>query len=354
MVKTLKVKKAQGQQAINWLRKKGWLNTECRLGKTKLYLVLPLNKSAHVDAVLKALGGKIEEKNMRKIEKNAGGLKDKLEKVIPKKYLAKVNRSFDAVGTIAILDVPKGLEKLEKSIAWTLLRSTPGIKTVAKRASTTSGEYRIRKIKVLVGDKTTETVHVENGVQLKLDLNKVYFSPRWVTERRRIANLVKPREKVLVMFAGVGPFSLVINKVQPKVSKIVSVEINKDACKYLNENIRLNCGIYSGRKKPAMALMQEKHESVCADVTKVLPNLREKFDRIVMPLPQTAIKFLKLALSKAKKGAIVHLYTFAGEKELAKLKRELPKKYKIKILKVVTCGAYAPGVNRYCFDLRTL
>jgi len=354
MVKALKVKKENGQQAINWLRNKGWASTEHRLGKTQMYLIIPLNDSACADAVLKALGGRIETKNLPKIKKPSGDLKDKLATVVPKKYLSKINRSFDMVGTIAILDVPKGLESIENSIAWTLLRSTPNVKTVAKRASITSGKYRIRKIKVLVGDKTTETIHVENGVRLKLDLNEAYFTPRWVTERRRIANLVKPRENVLVMFAGVGPFSLAITKLQPRVGKVTSVEINPTACKYLEENIRLNCGIYKGQKKPAIALMQEKHDVFCGDVTQILPELKGKFDRVLMPLPKTAIEFLELAIQKTKKGGTVHFYTFAGEKELASMKRKLVKDHKVRLMKTTICGAYAPGVDRYCFDLRVL
>ena len=379
MVRALKVRKEKGQQAIEWLRNKGWLNTEHRLGKTQQYLIIPLNDSARADAiaepsakdakefasVLKKFSGKIETKNLQKIKKSSGDLKDKLAKVVPKKYLSKVNRSFDMVGTIAILDVPKGLEKIEKSIAWTLLRSTPNVKTVAKRASITSGKYRIRKIKVLVGDKTTETIHIENGIRLKLDINEAYFTPRWVTERRRIANLVKPRENVLVMFAGVGPFSLAITKLQPKVGKVTSVEINPAACKYLEENIRLNCNIYAAgkasgsskraaRAKPAIALMQEKHDVFCGDVAKIVPTLRGKFDRVLMPLPKTAIEFLELAIKKTKKGGTVHFYTFAGEKELASLKRKLVKQYKVRLLRTVICGAYAPGVDRYCFDLKVL
>lgn len=346
MVRALKVKKADGQKVIGFLRKKGWLNTKYRLGKTKLYLIIPLSKSAGAAAIKL---GKLEEKNLE-THKPVGGLKEKLASVIPKRYIDKVNTSFDTVGTIAVLDIPKALEKMEKSIAWTLLRTTPYIKTVAKRASITKGTFRVRKVKVLVGERTTETTHLESGVRLKLDLNKVYFSPRWVTERRRIANLVAPKEKVLVMFAGVGPFGLVINKIQPQVGKIISVEINSSACKYLDENIRMNCGIYSGGSKPAIATMLAKHKSICGDVTEVVPSLG-KFDRVIMPLPQTALKFLELAIKAAKKGGMIHLYAFAHDNDLSTLKRKI-NKYSVKLVRTVVCGAYAPGVDRYCFDLK--
>jgi hypothetical protein len=41
------------------------------------------------------------------------------------------------------------------------------------------------------GEKRTETTHKENGVNIKLDVEKCYFSPRLSQERLRIAKLVK-------------------------------------------------------------------------------------------------------------------------------------------------------------------
>lgn len=350
MILTLKVRKQLGQQAIEFVKKNSWFNTEYSLGKTAQFIIIPLNESVNKAALSKKFKCAFENKTMPHLKKSGNTLKEKLEKIVPKDQQENLFRSFEVVGDIAILDIPKPLEKLEKSIAWTLLRTNKAIKTVSKRATTTEGDYRIRKIKTLVGKDTSETIHTESGVRLKLDINKVYFSPRWATERLRIAKQVKPGENILVMFAGVGPFSLVINKYQPKIKHITSIELNPDACKYLNENIRLNCNIYSGKKDPAIATMLEKHTLICGDVKKV--KLNEKFDRIVMPLPHLAKDFLPEALKVAKKGAIIHLYTFAGEKDLNQEKDTVIKKYPLKLLKTITCGAYAPGVDRYCLDLK--
>lgn len=349
MVLTLKVKKADAQNAISFLRKNKYFNSDYKIGKTQQFLIIPLTESASKAAISKKFKCYFEEKNMSKF-KSKENLKTKLEKVVPKNLQEYLPKSFDVVGDIAILDIPKQLLPLEKSIAWTLLRTNPSLKTVSKRATTTEGDYRIRKIKVLVGKETSETLHTENGVKLKLDINKVYFSPRWSTERLRIASLVKPNENILVMFAGVGPFPLVINKFQPKVKHIISIELNPDACKYFRENIRLNCNIYANKKVPAIALMEEKQTLICGDVKKV--KLKEKFDRIVMPLPHLAKDFLPEALKVSKKGTIIHLYLFAGEKDLNQEKDTVTKRYPVKLLKTVTCGTYAPGIDRYCLDLQ--
>ena len=97
--------------------------------------------------------------------------------------------------------------------------------------------------------------------------------------------------------------------------------------------------------------MSTRHRVIKGDVKKELPKLKTKFDRVVMPLPKLAKEFLKLAISKTKKGGIIHFYTFASKKELAKLRQELSTQ-QLTILRVVRCGAYSPGVDRYCFDLK--
>ena len=91
----------------------------------------------------------------------------------------------------------------------------------------------------------------------------------------------------------------------------------------------------------------------------LLPQLRKKFDRIVMPLPKTGEDFLHLALQKAKKGAIVHLYAFLHENEVQPHKKKIKKistlsKHPVQILRTVPCGQFSPGVHRYCFDLKVM
>ncbi|MQK95284.1 methyltransferase, partial [Escherichia coli] len=73
----------------------------------------------------------------------------------------------------------------------------------------------------------------------KLDISKVFFTPRLSAERIRIASMVKPGETICDLFAGVGPFSIIIAKKNPNV-KVHACDINPDAYKYLVENIRLN------------------------------------------------------------------------------------------------------------------
>jgi tRNA G37 N-methylase Trm5 len=147
--------------------------------------------------------------------------------------------SFDVVGDIAILEIDKELRRKQKLLADTLLSTQKHIKTVLRKDGAHEGEFRTQKLHYLSGERRTETLYRESGAQLKLDVGQVYFSARLGHERLRVAQSVKPGERVLVMFSGCAPYPVVIAKnAQPK--QIVGVEINPVGHRYGLENLRLN------------------------------------------------------------------------------------------------------------------
>ena len=206
------------------------------------------------------------------------------------------------------------------------------------------GTYRLRKVKVLAGINTKETIHLESGVKIKLDLEKTYFSARLAHERLRLAQQVKPKEEILVMFSGAGPYVLVLSK-HTDAKKIVGIEINPLAHLYAVDNVVLN-----NCKNSTVHL---------GDVYKVIPTLSGKFDRIVMPLPKTGEEYLPLALTKARAGSIIHLYGFLQTTEVQQHRQKikalaLKAKHPVRILRTVECGSFSPGTSRFCFDLKVL
>ena len=258
-------------------------------------------------------------------------LKRLLKSVLNEEELKIAPSSFDVVGDIAVIEIPKELERKEKKIAEKLLEFKQ-INTVLKKEGKVKNEYRVRKLKYMGGEKKKETVHTEYGCRFKLNLEKVYFSPRLSNERNRIVNQVKKDEKVLVMFAGIGPYAIQIAK-RSRAGIVYAVELNPEAVKYMKENLKLN-------------KVQEKVKVFDGDVRKIVPGLNEKFDRIIMPLPKGAKNFLDIVKSVAKKNSIIHFYTFAkSEKEAVKNIDE-----NINVLKVVECGSYAKDLSRYCVD----
>ena len=255
------------------------------------------------------------------------------KKELTKDEIKKIPKSFDIVGDILIFtDFPKSLKKKEKLVGEHMLNKNKNVKTVTKKSKHYSGRYRTPKLKILAGDKNKETIHKENGVKLKVNPEKAYFSPRTGSERLRLANLVKKGEEVLVMFSGVAPFPLSIAK-HSKAKTIHAIEINPKAHEYAKENIKLN-------KKNNLILIK-------GDVTKVIPN--KKFDRIIMPLPKTSEKHLPLAFQHLKPKGIVNIYIFEKEENFKKLKEKY-KKYKPKLVKA---GTPAPGKYRVRLDLKS-
>lgn len=270
---------------------------------------------------------------------------DLLRGKLTKMELELIPRSLEVIGEIMILEIPKPLEKKEKFIAEAYLKLNKHVKTVVKKDKIHSGEFRLRKVKILAGKKTKETVHYENGVRIKLHLEKTYFSARSGNERLRIARLVKPGEEVLVMFSGAAPYPLVIARNSlPKI--VYGIEINPLAHQYALESVKLN-------KLEGKIVIFE------GDVRWVLPKIKKKFNRICMPLPKTGELFLDAALKKAKIGTVIHLYDFLREEEIspqAKKVGEICKRNKmpVRVLRKVKCGQFSPGVFRVCFDLRVL
>jgi len=272
-------------------------------------------------------------------------LKGLLKKKLTKKQLELIPSSYDVVGSILIFsDFPSELVKKEKIIGEALLELHKNIKTVCMKIKKYSGRYRLLKLKIIAGRKTKETLYKENNISLRLDVEKVYFSSRLSTERKRIFSSVKKNESVLVMFSGSGIYPITISK-NSKPKEVYSIEINPVAVKYQKENILLN-------KINNIKLFR-------GDVRKILPKINKKFDRILMPLPKGAEDFLELALSKIKSKGIIHFYDFLNEDEFEKAKekidkacRKLRKKYKI--LRIVKCGQFSPKVFRVCVDFRVL
>jgi tRNA (guanine37-N1)-methyltransferase len=256
--------------------------------------------------------------------------------IINKKEWSFVPSSFDIVGDIAIFnDFPKELKKKEKKIAQKLIESNKNINVVVKKSKKYSGRLRTPKLTLLAGEKRKTTTHTESGCRLSLNVEKCYFSIRSNRERLRIAKKVKKNEMVLVMFSGITPFPCIISK-HSKAKEIHAVELNRTANKFAKENIQKN-------KLTNVLLYQ-------GDVKRVVPTIKKKFDRIILPLPKSAENYLGLALKKLKPNGTIHLYLFSNEKEFTNIKKEYKKKFKS--VKLTKAGHFGPGKYRICLDLK--
>ncbi len=253
----------------------------------------------------------------------------------------------DIIGNIAVLMFAKPFKAEEKrALARKLLAEHKNIKSVYEKAERIKGRLRKAKFKWLAGRRDTVSTHKENSCVFRLDIAETYFSPRLANERLEIAKQVKPNETVLVMFAGVAPYGIVIAKLA-KPKKVICIEINRKACKFAKENVKLN-------------KLENLVEIVQGDVKRIASKFakqRKKFDRIVMPRPQLREKFLHEAFILAKPGTIVHFYDFGSEKKLSGLLKNIEiearkHRRKIQVLNVKKAGEVAPKRYRWRIDFR--
>jgi tRNA (guanine37-N1)-methyltransferase len=271
-------------------------------------------------------------------------LKQVLKGKLSASEMKNLKTSFDIVGDVAILEIPEELEPKEKEIAEGLLKVNRHVKTVVKKSGSREGEFRLRDMKIVLGSGT-ETTHKESGCVFRLDVTKAYFSPREGTERLRVSEQVRPKETVMVMFAGVGPYAVVIGKKQPEVKKIYAVEINKNAFDYMKENIRLN-------------KLEGKVEPVLGDVAEKCGKYYGKCDRVLMPLPKGGYQYLLVAIKCLKPKGFIHFYYWSHEKDLfsdaLKFLKEAAEKSgrKIRILSKRKVLPYGPRVWKICIDAK--
>ena len=208
--------------------------------------------------------------------------------------------SYEVIGDIAILssDSPESTYDLQ-TIGEEILKAQKSIKVVIKPLTPVQGTFRLKNFEVIAGEKRTDTIHKEYGCMYSLDLQKVYFSPRLSMERVRVASQVKGDEVVVDMFSGVGPFTIQIAK---RAKKVIAIDMNPDAIKYLQKNIKLN--------------HLKNVEVIKGDARKIACDLEGVADRVIMNLPHSANEFLGDAKKMLKESGMIHYYDIRSEDDL--------------------------------------
>lgn len=217
-----------------------------------------------------------------------------------------VPRSFDIYGSkqkaVAVIEIPEEIKAYEAHLAEALMKVNKNIKSVLSKDSGRKGEYRTNELRLLAGDSDTEVLHKESGCFFRLDPMMVYFSPRESSERDRLVEVVKDGEDILVMFSGVGPLPIRVSKRHENI-RVTSVELNPVAHNYCIENIHLN-------------KVADKVDALQGDVKEVCPRLRRVYDRVMMPLPKGAYRFLDTAMLMLSDPGFLHFYHWAPEENL--------------------------------------
>ena len=336
-MRAIKAKLEDAEKIKKELIKQKVINTEYRIKKDEEHIYFPLKDDFEKNNELEIINTEFEK--ARSKDKN---LKKTLKKHLSEEEIEKLKTSFDTVGEIAILEIDEDMRKREEIIAKTLLETHKNIKTILRKDDKHEGEFRTQKMKWLLGEKTKEATHKENNVKIKVNVETIYFSPRLASERKRISEQVEKDEEILVMFSGCAPYPCVLAR-NTKAKHITGIELNPEGHKYGLMNIEMN-------KIKNVTLIND-------DVNKACKKIKQKYDRIIMPLPKNAEDFLDAALSVSKKGTIIHFYNFLHEDEFREAERKVQEAckkngFEYKKIILVKAGQQSPRTYRICLDFK--
>jgi tRNA (guanine37-N1)-methyltransferase len=298
----LKIKKIYGEKALVLANKLEIGNRELEIHRNEVHIYVPLihqpdeNELAKLKAQLPDFELTTSVFTKRKQQRKT--LDQILENQLPPHLIASLPKALDIIGDIAIIEIPPELKAHKRLIGGAILTTHKNVHTVLAKVGAVSGTYRLREFEIIAGEHKTITVHKEYGCQYHVDVAKAYFSPRLSHEHNRVASLVQKGETVVDLFAGVGPFSVLIAKNNPDV-KVYAVDINPEAISYLKRNIRLN-------------RVENRVIPILGDARQMIENrLLGVADRVIMNLPEKAIEFIDAACKAVKpSGGVLHYYAF--------------------------------------------
>ena len=237
--------------------------------------------------------------------------------------------TYERLGRLILLDEYEDSQARE--IADAVMAADVPCDAVLARDSKVRGEYRVREWRLLAGD-TTETIHREYGHEFRVDPTEVYFSPRLATERHRVIEQVDADERVIDMFAGVGPFAV---PMASRGAAVLACDLNPRAVAYLVDNARRN-GVSdrltavegdvrelarepSDRERPLRLVHSDDTDGpgdepgAGGDTDDHVPAYRDWADRLVANLPHSTDEFLDTAVALAGEDCVVHYYDIQHE-----------------------------------------
>ncbi len=307
----VRVLKPDAQNVLSELKKSGLMDYAYKAFNSGNYVFIPVN-------------GKFSRNDLEtvKIEgrKNPEG-----------RYPSKHRGSYDLIGEIAVIH-GKG-RALRNGLAENIIAEKRNIRSVYLDEGI-SGTSRLRNLKLISGEENLTTRYRENGIVLEIDLSKAYFSPRLATERMRVARAVRDGEKIVDMFAGVGPFSILIARLHD--ADITALDVNADAIALMKRNIAINR--LKGRINPVEADAGEYIRGVTGS------------DRIIMNLPHTASSFVGDASAALRTGGTIHYYEICSIELIEKRMEEFAE-HDLKVTGKREVHGYSKNDRMYALDL---
>ncbi|PKK81742.1 MAG: tRNA (guanine-N1)-methyltransferase [Thermoplasmata archaeon HGW-Thermoplasmata-2] len=296
----VRVPSAKAEEERRRLLSKGSVDTGLKLKREEGFVLIPV--LSHAETEFEITEADFIPAEGRKTYQEMAEVPEALRALLP--------TSFDVIGDIAIIKLKDELLPYKSAVGTAILKANSHVKTVCLDKGV-SGEYRVRGLEVIAGEERTETTHVEYGCRIRVDVAKVYFSPRLANERRTMAGAVTEGETIIDMFAGACPFSIMIARFA-KPEKIYAIDVNPAAVEYMRGNVRIN-------------KVENIVEPICADAREAIKRL-PKADRVIMNLPHSAHEFWADAIGALKEKGTINYYEISEKDGIGEridvLKRE--------------------------------
>ncbi len=270
------------------------------------------------------------------------------QKLLPQEYIALLPRRWKRVGQVGIFELHPHLLEWKEEIGETYLTYLPELRTTTHKVGTTTSFTRKPSYEILAGEKNTVTLHKELGCKFWIDALKLTFSNGNHAERQRMIRVSTDHEQIIDMFACVGNLSLPI-AVHHASTKVIGIEINPYAYKFLEKNIQENN-------------LTNQYQAILGDNREKTP--QNWANRVIMGYFTIDKSQLTAALASLQhqKGGTIHTHGLEGSQQANEMQGELKTiiqesfpHFKVKSMQTRIIKSVAPGVNHFVkdFEIKT-
>jgi tRNA (guanine37-N1)-methyltransferase len=293
----LLVPRGQGEEVRRDLVEAGLLRSDLAILHEGDRLVLPITESP--EGVPPQWGEVVERDFRENPRPGPAHYRDLLP--WPEAEKEALPRAFDVVGDIVLLRLPPAFERRKEAIGEAILRFVPGARLVGIDHGV-HGPERRRTVERIAGSGPWRTRHRENGLELEVDVERAYFSPRLAREHARVAAEVRVGDRVYDLCCGVGPFAATIAHLG-RAARVTAVDANPEAVALLSQTL-------------ARYAFGHRVTPVAASLEQFLPEAAP-VERVVLNLPHEGIKYLPSVARTVAPGGRLYYYEVTPRVEFA-------------------------------------
>ncbi len=334
MSRAFLVPRAEGEATRRLLAEAGLLRTDLAIRVEDGLLVLPV-----VDDAPLPRGGEVAQREFERLpDEPPSDFRALLPGTAEERRM--LPRSFDVVGDIVLVRLPPELEPRRREIGEALLGFVPNARIVAWDRGV-HGPERRRTLERIAGSGGWSTRHRENGIELDVDVERAYFSPRLAREHARVAEQVVAGDLVYDLCCGVGPFAVTIAR-DGRARRVVAVDANPAAIELLRSTLAR--AAYGPRVAPVLRRVEE-----------FVPGA-EPAERVILNLPHEGIKYVASVARAVAAGGCLYYYEVVPRAEADRradaIVSELPQDPGWKALPAHVVHPYSPTADLVAFVFR--